>query len=395
MDGIIYLDNAATTYPKPPEVYQFMNEFYKKHGVNPGRSGYDMSLETEEIVHKTRNTLTKFFNGNDPNQLTFSYNASDSLNMIIGGMLEQGDHVITSNVEHNSVLRPLYHKKHAGEIEVTYIPFDENGYIDPDDVKKNFKKNTKMVILNHGSNVIGTIQPVGDVGKCCREAGIYFAIDASQTAGAINIDIEEMNIDIVAFTGHKCLMGPTGIGGSYIRENVPIKGTRFGGTGVRSAYPFHLEEFPYRMECGTLNIVGIAGLLAGQKWIQREGMENLHKQEMNLWKKLRDGLSAINGVTLYCADSEENHNAVLSFNIEGWDAGNIGTMLDVDYSIACRTGLQCAPLVHSQLGTDKLHGTVRLSIGPFNNDDHINTAIDAVKNIVTLKAELKNEKTFS
>jgi len=395
MDGIIYLDNAATTYPKPPEVYQFMNEFYQKHGVNPGRSGYDMSLETEEIVHKARKTLTKFFNGNDPNQLTFSYNASDSLNMIVGGMLEQGDHVITSNVEHNSVLRPLYHKKHAGEIEVTYIPFDENGYIDPDDVKKNFRKNTKMVILNHGSNVIGTIQPVGDVGKYCREAGIYFAIDASQTAGVIKIDIDEMNIDIVAFTGHKCLMGPTGIGGSYIREDVPIKGTRFGGTGVRSAYPFHLEEFPYRMECGTLNIVGIAGLLAGQKWIQKEGMENLHKKEMNLWKKLRDGLSAIDGVTLYCADSEENHNAVLSFNIEGWDAGNIGTMLDVDYSIACRTGLQCAPLVHFQLGTDKLHGTVRLSIGPFNNDDHINTAIDAVKNIVTLKSELKNEKSFS
>ena len=395
MDGIIYLDNAATTYPKPPEVYQFMNEFYQKHGVNPGRSGYDMSLETEEIVHKARKTLTKFFNGNDPNQLTFSYNASDSLNMIVGGMLEQGDHVITSNVEHNSVLRPLYHKKHAGEIEVTYIPFDENGYIDPDDVKKNFRKNTKMVILNHGSNVIGTIQPVGDVGKYCREAGIYFAIDASQTAGVIKIDIDEMNIDIVAFTGHKCLMGPTGIGGSYIREDVPIKGTRFGGTGVRSAYPFHLEEFPYRMECGTLNIVGIAGLLAGQKWIQKEGMENLHKKEMNLWKKLRDGLSAIDGVTLYCADSEENHNAVLSFNIEDWDAGNIGTMLDVDYSIACRTGLQCAPLVHFQLGTDKLHGTVRLSIGPFNNDDHINTAIDAVKNIVTLKSELKNEKSFS
>jgi len=393
MDGIIYLDNAATSYPKPSEVYQFMNEFYQKHGVNPGRSGYDMSLETEEIVHSTRQMLTKFFNGTDPNQLTFSYNASDSLNMIIGGMLENGDHVITSNVEHNSVLRPLYHKKHSGEIEVTYIPFDEKGYIDPDDVKKNFKKNTKMVILNHGSNVIGTIQPVGDVGKYCREAGIYFAIDASQTAGAIKIDIEEMNIDIVAFTGHKCLMGPTGIGGSYIRDDVPIKGTRFGGTGVRSAYPFHLEEFPYRMECGTLNIVGIAGLFAGQKWIKKEGMENLHKKEMKLWSKLKNGLKEFDGVTLYCADSEENHNAVLSFNIEGWDAGNIGTMLDVDYNIACRTGLQCAPLVHSQLGTDKLHGTVRLSIGPFNTDEHIDTAIDAVKNIATLKAELKNEKS--
>ena len=395
MDGIIYLDNAATTYPKPPEVYQFMFDFYKKHGVNPGRSGYDMSMETEEIVHKTRKMLTDFFNGSDPDHLTFSYNASDSLNMIIGGMLEKGDHVVTSNVEHNSVLRPLYHKRHDGEIEVTYIPFDSEGYIDPDDVKKAFRKNTKMVILNHGSNVIGTIQPVKEVGKYCKEADIYFAVDASQTAGAIKIDIEDMKIDLVAFTGHKCLMGPTGIGGSYIREDVPIKGTRYGGTGVRSAYPFHLEEFPYRMECGTLNILGIAGLLEGQRWIQKEGIENLHKKEMNLWSKLKNGLENIDDVTLYCADGEENHNAVLSFNVEGWEAGNVGTMLDVDYNIACRTGLQCAPLVHEQLGTTKIHGTVRLSIGPFNTEEHIDTAIEAVKNIASLKGKVDKEKYFS
>ncbi len=387
MNGIIYLDNAATTYPKPPEVYDFMNEFYKKNGVNPGRSGYDMSLETEEVVNTTRKKLTKFFNGTDPDHLTFSYNASDSLNMIISGMVNPGDHVITSNVEHNSVLRPLYHKKHAGEIEVTYIPFDEKGYINPDDVKKAIQKNTALVILNHGSNVIGTIQPVGDVGKICREAGIYFAIDASQTAGAIKIDVKELNIDVVAFTGHKCLMGPTGIGGSYIGENVKIKGTRFGGTGVRSAYPFHLEEFPYRMECGTLNIVGIAGLLAGQRWIEKEGMENLHKKEMKLWDKLRKGIQEIDKVTTYCSESSENHNAVLSFNIEGWDAGNVGTMLDVDHNIACRTGLQCAPLVHVQLGTDKIHGTVRLSIGPFNTEEHIDKTIEAVKQIASFEVK--------
>ncbi len=395
MDGIIYLDNAATTFPKPTEVYDFMFDFYKKYGVNPGRSGYDMSLETEEVVHTTRKMLTQFFNGTDPDHLTFSYNASDSLNMIIQGMLEKGDHVITSNVEHNSVLRPLYHKKYAGEIDVTYIPFNSKGFIDPDDVKKAFRKNTKIVILNHGSNVIGTIQPVSEVGKYCKEAEIYFAIDASQTAGAVKIDIQEMNIDIVAFTGHKCLMGPTGIGGSYIREKVPIKGTRFGGTGVRSAYPFHLEEFPYRMECGTLNVLGIAGLLAGQRWLQKEGLENLHKKEMNLWKRLTDGLRDIEGVTMYCADSEENHNAVLSFNVEGWEAGNVGTMLDVDYNIACRTGLQCAPLVHSQLGTDKIHGTVRLSIGPFNTEEHIDVAIEAVENIASRKEKTDKKKYFS
>ena len=392
MENIIYLDNAATSYPKPPEVYDFMIEFYKKSGVNPGRSGYDMSLETEEVVNTTRKKLTQFFNGTDPDHLTFSYNASDSLNMIIGGMLEYGDHVITSNIEHNSVLRPLYHKKHDGDIDVTYIPFDGKGYIDPDDVKKAFRKNTKMVIINHCSNVIGTIQPVAEVGKYCRESGIYFVIDASQTAGAVNIDIKEMNIDVVAFTGHKCLMGPTGIGGSYIGEDVRIKGTRYGGTGVRSAYPFHLEEFPYRMECGTLNIVGIAGLLAGQRWIEKEGLENLHNKELKLWDKLRKGLQEIDKVTTYCAESTENHNAVLSFNVEGWDAGNVGTMLDVDHNIACRTGLQCAPLVHAQLGTDKIHGTVRLSIGAFNTEEHIDAAIEAVKSISSFERKNINKK---
>jgi cysteine desulfurase family protein len=305
--------------------------------------------------------------------------------MIIQGMVSKGDHVITSNVEHNSVLRPLYHKKHDGEIELTYIPFDEKGYIDPDDVKKAFKKNTRLVIINHASNIIGTVQPIKEVGKYCREAGIYFAVDASQSAGAVPIDVQAMNIDLLAFTGHKCLMGPTGIGGSYIGEDVPIKGTRFGGTGVRSAHPFHLEEFPYRMEAGTLNTVGVAGLYAGVKWVQKEGMEKIHKRELQLWDRLRRGFQEIDGVITYCADDTENQNAVLSINIEGWVAGDAGTMLDVDYNIAARTGLQCAPLVHVQLGTDKIHGTIRFSVGPFNTDEHIDKAIEAVREISSIK----------
>ncbi|MFZ5515242.1 MAG: aminotransferase class V-fold PLP-dependent enzyme [Candidatus Zhuqueibacterota bacterium] len=382
---IIYLDNAATTYPKPQEVYDFMYEFYQKHGVNPGRSGYDMTLETEEVVHGTRKMLTEFFNGTDPNRLTFSYNASDSLNMIIQGMAEKGDHIITSNVEHNSVLRPLYHLANDGVIDLSYIPFDEHGFIDPDDVKKTIRKNTKMVIINHGSNVIGTVQPIAEIGKICKQAGVYFAVDASQTAGARKVDVKAMNIDLLAFTGHKCLMGPTGIGGSYIGEDVPIRGTRFGGTGVRSAHRFHLEEFPYRMECGTLNIVGVAGLHAGQKWIASMGLENIHAQEMKLWNRLRTGLQKIDRVITYCADTDANHNAVLSFNIEGWEAGDVGTILDVDYNIACRTGLQCAPLVHEQIGTDKIHGTVRLSLGPFNTEAHIDAAIHAVEEIVAIQ----------
>jgi cysteine desulfurase family protein len=305
--------------------------------------------------------------------------------MIIQGMTEKGDHVVTTNVEHNSVLRPLYHLKHDGVIDVTYVPFDDKGYVDPDDVRKAIKPNTKMVVVNHGSNVIGTIQPIGEIGKICREAGVYFAVDASQTAGTQSIDVGKMNIDLLAFTGHKCLLGPTGIGGSYVGDEVPIRGTRYGGTGVRSAHPFHLEEFPYRMECGTLNIVGVAGLRAGLEWLLERGIDNIFTEEMRLFRKLRDGLRAIDNVTLYCAGGARDRLAVLSFNIDGWEAGDVGTMLDVDYNIACRTGLQCAPLVHSQLGTDKLHGTVRLSIGPFNTEEHVDLAIEAVGEIAAIE----------
>jgi cysteine desulfurase family protein len=362
-----------------------MNEFYRKQGVNPGRSGYDMCMAAEEVIFDTRKKLTEFFNGTDPNRLTFNYNATDSLNLIINGLVEKGDHVITSNLEHNSVLRPLYHQEHDGSIEVTYIPFDERGYIDPDDVKKAFKNNTKLVILNHGSNVIGTVQPVAEVGRYCREAGILFALDASQTSGVVKVDIKKMNLDIVAFTGHKCLMGPTGIGGLYVCDHVEIKHTRYGGTGVRSAHRFHLDEYPYRLETGTLNSLGVSGLYAGQKWLEKQGMEHIHKEEVRLWDKLRKGIEEIENVITYCADSVENRIAVLSFNIEGIEALNVGTMLDVDYNIACRTGLQCAPLVHVQLGTDKLHGTVRLSLGPFNTDEHIDAAILAVNEIASTR----------
>ncbi|UCH85251.1 MAG: aminotransferase class V-fold PLP-dependent enzyme [Candidatus Latescibacterota bacterium] len=392
MEGLIYLDNAATTFPKPQSVYDFMHEFYQKHGVNPGRSGYDMCMATEEIIHATRTKLTKFFNGNDPDRLTFSYNATDSLNNIIQGMLEKGDHAITTNVEHNSVLRPLYHLEHDGTVDVTYIPFDDRGYIDPDDVRKAINKNTKLVVVNHGSNVIGTIQPIAEVGRICRDAGVYFAVDVSQTAGVVPIDIEKMNIDLLAFTGHKSLMGPTGIGGSYVREGVPIRSTRYGGTGVRSAYRFHLEEFPYRLETGTLNIVGVAGLNAGQKWLEEEGMAAIHAREVTLWDKLRKGIQNIDGVVTYCAGDTDDQLAVLSFNIDGWDAGNVGTMLDVEYNIACRTGLQCAPLVHVGIGTDKIHGTVRISIGPFNTEDHIDTAIRAVADIAAVPKTHKQPK---
>jgi cysteine desulfurase / selenocysteine lyase len=385
MRDLIYLDNAATTFPKPKEVHDFMHEFYQASSANPGRSSHDMASETERVVNQTRKMLCELFGGTDPNRLTFSYNASDSLNIIINGMLSAGDHVITSSLEHNSVLRPLYHKEQDGLIEVTYIPFDRAGYIHPEDIKAKIQNNTKMVILNHASNVLGTVQPALEVGRICREAGVYFALDASQTAGITQIDVQKMNIDLLAFTGHKSLLGPTGIGGSYVADHVPIRASRFGGTGVRSEQRTHLEEFPYRLECGTLNVLGVAGLYAGQKWIQNKSLPLLHQQEMKLWDRLRKGLQEIDGVITYCADSMENHNAVLSFNIRDWEAGDVGAILDADYGIACRTGLQCAPLVHQLLGTDKIFGTVRFSLGPFNTEMHIDNAIEAVREIAAIK----------
>lgn len=385
MRRMVYLDNAATTFPKPGEVYDFMNSFYRTCGANPGRAGHAMTLETEEVVFQTRRMLCEMFNGTDPERLTFSYNATDSLNIIIDGMLSEGDHVITSCLEHNSVLRPLYHKEKDGFIEVTYVPFDRSGYIHPEDIRSNIRGNTKMVILNHASNVLGTVQPAAEVGKMCREAGIYFALDASQTAGIIKIDVQEMNVGLLAFTGHKSLLGPTGIGGSYVAENVPIHATRFGGTGVRSAQRTHVDEFPYRLECGTLNTLGVAGLNAGQQWIRNRGMLELHQQEMRLWSMLKEGLCAIDGVSPLCVDDPENHTAVLSFTINKWKSGDVGTILGAHYGIACRTGLQCAPLVHERLGTDTVGGTVRFSLGPFNTEDHINEAVEAVRKIAAIE----------
>ncbi|MBP7850849.1 MAG: aminotransferase class V-fold PLP-dependent enzyme [Lentimicrobiaceae bacterium] len=389
---MIYLDNSATSFPKPDSVYAFMNDFYRHHGVSPGRSGFDAAIAAEEMVFETRRLLTQLFNGTDPNRLTFSYNASDSLNMILQGLAQKGDHVVTTMLEHNSVLRPLHHLAHEGIIEVTYVPFDKDGYVDPDDIAAAIKPNTRMVVVNHCSNVIGTIQPIHEIGKICRDKGVFFIVDASQSAGAIPIDIQASQVDVLVFTGHKCLMGPTGIGGSYVMDHVPVRYTRYGGTGVRSAQETHLEEFPYRLECGTINLLGVAGLNAGVNWINEKGVMNLHHQEMALWERLRDGLSQIEGIHLYGAAGVTNHNPVLSLTVDGLDTGDVGTMLDVDYNIACRTGLQCAPKVHQGLGTDKLHGTVRLSIGAFNTVEEIETAITAMQEIAQLAAMRKEKR---
>lgn len=380
MSSLIFLDNGATSFPKPEDVYRYMDQFYRQFGVNPGRSGYDLCLEAGLVVEETRKMLTDFFHGTDPNRLCFGYNSTDALNLIIFGLLRPGDHAVTTTLEHNSVLRPLYHLSQQG-VEVEHVPFDGRGFVDPEEVRKRFRPNTRLVVVNHASNVIGTIQPVAAIGRVCREAGIPFAIDASQSAGKVPIDMKAQAIDVVAFTGHKSLLGPTGIGGLYVGEGVEIRHTRAGGTGVRSAVRPHLDEYPYRLEYGTPNVMGIAGLKAGLTWIKGKGLENIHAEEMRLAGLLLDGLKAIPRVVTYCLDDLKDHIAVLAFNIEGLEAADVGTMLDVDFGIACRTGLHCAPRLHEQLGTDKIHGAVRFGIGPFNTEEHVRKAVEAVGKI--------------
>jgi cysteine desulfurase family protein len=378
MSDFVYLDNAATTFPKPPEVIQFMCDFYQTRGVNPGRTGFDLALEAEETLADARRSLTEFFGGSDPNRLVFSYNVTDALNLLISSVLEPGDHAITTCLEHNSVLRPMY-MHHEQGVEVDFVPFDARGYVDPEDIARRIRSNTKLVVMNHGSNVIGTIQPVAEVGRICRERSVLFAIDAAQTAGLVAIDVVSMNIDVVCFTGHKSLFGPSGIGGMYIGEHVDIRPCRAGGTGVMSALKNQPDAYPWRMEFGTVNMMGVAGLLAAQRWIaDRGGVETIYEHEMRHARRLHEGLEAIDGVQLYCADLDHDHLPVFVFNVDGLPADQTGTFLDVEHDVITRTGLHCAPQVHEGIGTFDADGTVRFSPGVFTTDEEIERAIDAV-----------------
>lgn len=380
----IYLDNAATSFPKPDVVHDTVRDFYSKNGVNPGRTGCDLALNAEHMIHGTRKRLSAFFNkslvdsgvSKDPNRLVFTMNATMSLNLIINGMIGPGDHVVTTMVEHNSVIRPVNHKVKGGA-EATFVVPDGEGYIDPEDIRKAIQKNTTLVIVNHGSNVTGVVQDLRAIGAVCKDEGVPFAVDAAQTAGVLPIDMAECNIDFLSFTGHKALFGPTGTGGICVADDAEIRGTIYGGTGVRSAVPYHLEEYPYRLEAGTLNLAGIAGLSAGLEWIERTGLEKIHEHEIRLLGMLQDGFSETKGVTIRGTRNLERRVATMSMTVANFDAQDVGTILDVDYNIQTRTGLHCAPLIHEHHGTTP-RGTVRFSIGPFNTEEHIETAIRAV-----------------
>lgn len=388
---VIFLDNGGTSFPKPPETYEKMDSFYRSAGVNPGKSGFKLCIEAGSLVSETRELLCEFFGGSDPNRLTFSHNSTDSLNLAISGTILPGDHVVTTQLEHNATLRPVWKLESLG-CSVDWVDFDRDGYVDPQEMIKRLRKDTKAVVMNHASNVIGTVQDVATVFRTCRERGIISILDASQTAGVLPVRMDDLCADIICFTGHKSLMGPMGMGGMYVREGVEIAHTRAGGTGAKSFQRSHLEEYPYRMEYGTPNLPGIAGLNAGVRWINRIGIDAIHKHEMALWRILRDGLAEIEGVKLYCSRDVPGkcRVSVLPFTIDGMDVASVGSILDVNYNIACRAGLHCAPIVHERLGTDKIGGAVRFGIGAFNNEDHIKTAIRAVADIA--EAHLKGHK---
>ncbi len=387
MSDLIYLDNAATTFPKPDVVHDTVREFYSTTGINPGRTGCDLAIAAEEMIHGTRKAYSAFFNKSivdagktkDPNRLVFTLNATMSLNLIINGMVKPGDHVITTMLEHNSVIRPVNHKVKDGS-EATYVIPDADGYIDAEDIRKAIKKNTTLVVVNHGSNVTGVVQDLKAIGAVCKEEGIPLAIDSAQTAGVLPIDMKECNISFLSFTGHKGLFGPTGTGGICVADDAEIEGTIYGGTGVRSAVPLHLEEYPYRLEAGTLNLAGIAGLSAGLKWVLGKGIDNIYAHEMELLEMLQNGLLEIKGVELWGTKNLKNRVATLSVTVANFDAQDVGTILDVEYGILTRTGLHCAPLIHEHHGTVP-RGTVRFSAGPFNTKEHIEKAIKAVAEI--------------
>jgi cysteine desulfurase/selenocysteine lyase len=377
LGAIIYLDNAATTFPKPREVLDRMIEGYAARGVSPGRGGYDLALEAEDLVSAARKRLQDFFGGEDPERVIFAANATDALNMVIQGLVKPGDHVVSSQLEHNSVLRPLQHLREKGLIDYDLVPFDSQGFINPDDVSRAIRPQTRFVVLTHASNVLGTLQPVEAVGAICRERGIPLILDAAQSAGLAPIDLSRWGASAMAFTGHKSLLGPTGIGGLVLSHTLEIATTRFGGTGIDSQDLHHTQTYPHRLEAGTLNFLGILGLMAGLDYLADRGIESILRKERSLAWRLRQGLAGLERVRLYGPESMDRSLGILLANVEGMNPADVGTILDGDFDIATRVGLQCAPLVHERLGTGRAGG-VRFSVGPFNTEEEIDQTVEAM-----------------
>jgi len=377
---MIYLDNAATSWPKPESVYQTMDEFLRNKGGNPGRGGHSMVVAASRVVDETRLLLARLVNAPDKDRIILTFNCTDSLNMGLKGLLRPGDHVITSCIEHNSVVRPLKKLERQG-VKVTRLsPRTGNSIVTPQDMEKTITKETRLVVITHASNVTGVIQPIKEYGVIARRYDLIFMVDAAQTIGKYPLDVQENHIDLLAFSGHKGLFGPMGTGGLYIGERVDLDSLREGGTGSHSEVEEQPGDLPYKYECGTMNCVGIAGLGAGLKFIFKEGLEKILSHEQSLANRLLEGLAHIPRATVFMAEDGVKQAPILSLAIDGAEPGEVGAILDQAFNIGVRTGLHCAPVAHKTFGTFPL-GTIRLSPGYYNTVEEIDFTLEAIEKI--------------
>lgn len=400
---VIYFDNAATSFPKPPQVAEAMARFLAEDAANPGRAGHRMAVRAESMLEAMRVKLTRLFNGEDLQRMIFTLNCTDALNMALKGVLsaDGSEHVITTLLEHNSVNRPLQAMAASGGIELTRVECDGEGIVDPDGIRKALQPNTRMIVMTHASNVLGTIQDAAAVGAIACDHGLLFCLDAAQTAGVVPIDIQAMRIDLLAFPGHKSLLGPTGTGGLYIGRRCPepatatptqeyidpavrrgagLRAWREGGTGGDSSAPTQPALYPYYLEAGTPNTVGIAGLEAGVQYVLDHAMGAALDHERRLVQAMLDQLAGDERFVIYGPRNAVRRTGALSINIAGYEASDVAAILDDSFDIAVRSGLHCAPYCHRRLGTFPA-GTVRISPGPFNTDDELAALLDALDQV--------------
>ncbi|MBM4095505.1 MAG: aminotransferase class V-fold PLP-dependent enzyme [Planctomycetes bacterium] len=377
-----YLDNAATSHPKPEPVYRALDRFAREEMANPGRAGHRMSLAAERVLDDARHRLNQFFGGASPDRWILTLNCTDALNIAIKGIVQQGDHVITSTLEHNSISRPLRAMELAGKITLTRVEADERGLLRLDQLEKALARPARLVAITHASNVLGTVQPIDEIGALARARGAAFLVDAAQTAGVLPIDVSRSKIDLLAMAGHKGLFGPVGTGALYVAPGLNPRPWREGGTGGDSSSETQPALYPYHLEGGTPNVLGVAGLVAGLKWLAEKGIGAIHDHEVALARRLVAGLGEIPGVEVFGTDDWSRRVATVPFRLETVPVADVGGILDSSFNIAVRPGLHCAPYVHKAIGTAP-EGLVRASPGPFNTEADIDALISAVREIAS------------
>lgn len=376
----IYLDNAATSFPKPKEVATAVYDFMVNNGTSSGRGSYKKAMQSDYIVYECRKLIGKLFNFDNPKKVVFTSNVTDSLNIAMRGILKENDHVITSSLEHNAVWRCLKTLERDINIKIDTVECSKDGITNQQDIKKYIKKDTALIVFTQASNVLGTIQPIREIGAIAREHNIPFLVDSAQSAGAMKIDVKEDNIDILAFTGHKSLLGPMGTGGLIINTDIDIKPLKAGGTGGDSAYEYQPDYYPNHLETGTSNVSGIVGLREAIKFLNKEGIENIHNKEKELTKYALKKLETVKDIEIYGPKDCEKMLSVISFNIKDKRPEDVGSILDQKYDIMLRAGLHCAPTAHSVIGT-KERGTLRIGLGYFNEKEDIDKLVEALNNL--------------